>query len=169
MDTEIIVLSLYSRVQHERKWYWFAFLDANVTVPCSRLFLFVVKISFQVNTVLLLFPLQPVAKQSILRKPDKLTVVLKCTLTVFPCLFKMTKRDLMKRGKQNVLFVEQTVHKTNGKRNIYAHMYDTARHCELIITYKLHLGSRSELCSGISPLFMRNDVCCFRRKRIWKI
>jgi hypothetical protein len=67
-----------------------------------------------------------------------------------------------------VLFVEQSAHKTNGKHTIYAHMCDTARHCELIIIYELHLGLRSELCSGIIPLFIRNDVCCFCRKRIWK-
>jgi hypothetical protein len=60
----------------------------------------------------------------------------------------MANRDLMKRGKQNVLFVEQSVHKTNGKRNICAHMCGMARQCEL------HLGLRSELRSGIIPLFI---------------
>jgi hypothetical protein len=168
MDTEIIVLSLYSRVQHKRKWYWFAFLVANVTVPCSRLFLFVVKISFQVNSGLLLFPLQPVANESILRKPDKLPGVLKCTtLSVFAFLFKNGRQRFNEKREPNFLFAEQPYTTGLENPNIYAHMYDTVRHCELIVIYKPHLRLRSELCSGIIPLFIRNDVCCFFRKRIW--
>jgi hypothetical protein len=110
MDTEITVLSLYSRVQHKRRWHWFAFLVSNVTVLCSRPVLFVVKISFQVNSGLLLFSLQPVANESILRKPHKLPVVLKCTLFVFSCLFKTANRDLMKRGNHFYCRATRTQH-----------------------------------------------------------
>jgi hypothetical protein len=77
-------------------------------------------------------------------------------MSVFPCLFKTANRDLMKRGKQNMLFVQQTVHETTVKRNIYANMYDTARQCQLIVAYKLHFCLLSELCFGIIPLFIRN-------------
>ena len=55
-----------------------------------------------------------------------------------------------------MLFVQQTVHETTVKRNIYANMYDTARQCQLIVAYKLHFCLLSELCFGIIPLFIRN-------------